>query len=536
MLAPGLQSPDDSRALIAFDYDRDGDEDLLVTNINQPVQLLENVSSPRGHWLDVRLVQGRGLNRNAIGASIYATIGGVTKRRDIICGDSYLAGTPPEVHFGLGDSTVIDELRVRWTDGQETSIQDVPVDQLITLTNVPGACCVGAVCSEVSEADCIEAGGEYLGDGTTCSPDPCVVPTGACCTAAGCVVLTQMECDTAQGSYQGNGTSCSPDPCVTRTGACCRPGDSCTLETEADCKAFGREYQGDGTTCIPNACLPGACCLTDGSCLDVREADCGTASGVFQGGGTTCISNVCLAGACCLADGSCVDVTEADCGAGSGVFQGGGTSCSVFVCPQPDPPPPTPVGACCVSATCTVKTQADCAASGGAYRGDGSGCSPEACLPDLVCPPPGLNFDFVQTKDSDTGSGNDPCVSITAGELLAQITAGGLIELAGPGGGKVLEITNGQAAYGIGIHEITFRANDLAGNPSADTCTLEVIVVRGLPCPGAAGPPGPAGTATPPPPVDDIEDSTCDPGFLFPFLSLMGMGIIGIGVRSRRRR
>lgn len=139
-LAPGLEPTDDSRALIAFDYDRDGDEDLLITNVNQTVRLLENTSTPTGRWLDVQLVQGTGANRNAIGASIYATLGSVTKRRDIICGDSFLAGTPLEAHFGLGDANMIDQLRVRWTDGTETTFQDVQVNRLVTISNVPGDC------------------------------------------------------------------------------------------------------------------------------------------------------------------------------------------------------------------------------------------------------------------------------------------------------------------------------------------------------------------------------------------------------------
>ena len=42
-------------------------------------------------------------------------------------------------------------------------------------TVVPtGACCIDGVCSVTSEAFCNLEGGEYQGDGTTCTPDPCV--------------------------------------------------------------------------------------------------------------------------------------------------------------------------------------------------------------------------------------------------------------------------------------------------------------------------------------------------------------------------
>jgi hypothetical protein len=129
----GVEYNDDSRALVAFDYDRDGDEDLLITNVNQPVRLLENVSDPSGHWLTVRLVQTAGGNRDGVGATVWATVGGVTKRRDVITGQSYLSGSPAEVHFGLGAFAVIDELRVDWTDGTESTYTNVPADREIEI-------------------------------------------------------------------------------------------------------------------------------------------------------------------------------------------------------------------------------------------------------------------------------------------------------------------------------------------------------------------------------------------------------------------
>jgi len=121
----------DSRALIAFDYDRDGDQDLLVSNVDQQVQLLENDTVGLGHWLTLRLEQKAGLNRFGIGARAYVTIAGETQRRDLVVGKSYLAGTPYELSFGLGSATVIDELRIVWSDGTETTQTNVAADQVL---------------------------------------------------------------------------------------------------------------------------------------------------------------------------------------------------------------------------------------------------------------------------------------------------------------------------------------------------------------------------------------------------------------------
>ncbi|MCB9851967.1 MAG: CRTAC1 family protein [Phycisphaerales bacterium] len=139
-IAPGLQVGEDSRALIAFDYDRDGDEDVLITNMDQPARLLENVSANQGHWLNVRLIQGAGRLRDAIGATVSVRIGSVSKRREILCGGSYLAGVPAEAHFGVGSADIIDELTVRWPDGETTTYGSVTVDQFLTISRIPGDC------------------------------------------------------------------------------------------------------------------------------------------------------------------------------------------------------------------------------------------------------------------------------------------------------------------------------------------------------------------------------------------------------------
>jgi enediyne biosynthesis protein E4 len=139
-LAPGLEPGEDSRALIAFDYDRDGDEDILITNENQPARLLENVSTNQGHWLHLRLIQEADQVRNGIGATIRVRTGGTTKRREIICGGSYLAGVPAEAHFGLGEAAMIEELTIQWPDGESTMYADVMADQFLTISRVAGDC------------------------------------------------------------------------------------------------------------------------------------------------------------------------------------------------------------------------------------------------------------------------------------------------------------------------------------------------------------------------------------------------------------
>ena len=91
------------------------------------------------------------------------------------------------------------------------------VEHRMTPATAVGACCLEpAVCYLMTEAECLEQGGVYMGDGTTCDPDPCTgTPEGACCLdPQTCYLMTQAECAANGGIYLGDGTTCDSDPCL----------------------------------------------------------------------------------------------------------------------------------------------------------------------------------------------------------------------------------------------------------------------------------------------------------------------------------
>jgi len=128
----------DSRGAIAFDYDADGDNDLLISNVNQPTILLENRTSGAGHWLGVRLFGGCGVNVDAVGARVIAQVAATTYTHEVIAGGSYLSGRSLEAHFGLGNPAVVDVLTIHWPDGKDTVLKDLPSDRMVTIHKTPG--------------------------------------------------------------------------------------------------------------------------------------------------------------------------------------------------------------------------------------------------------------------------------------------------------------------------------------------------------------------------------------------------------------
>jgi hypothetical protein len=79
-------------------------------------------------------------NRSAIGAKVRvkATIGGKTfwQMREINTGDGFSAG-PLDAHFGLGNATNIDTLRIEWPSGIVQEFQNVAPKQILTITEPP---------------------------------------------------------------------------------------------------------------------------------------------------------------------------------------------------------------------------------------------------------------------------------------------------------------------------------------------------------------------------------------------------------------
>ncbi|RMI26766.1 MAG: CRTAC1 family protein, partial [Calditrichaeota bacterium] len=128
--ASGTNGSAEARGLVVFDYDDDGDLDLLVANFNEPPYLYVNQTVTQ-NWLKVKL-EGTTSNRNAFGASIRVTAGGQTYHRHND-GVEFLGQSIQPLHVGLGNATNVDELVVRWPDGTEESFHNIPVNQQITV-------------------------------------------------------------------------------------------------------------------------------------------------------------------------------------------------------------------------------------------------------------------------------------------------------------------------------------------------------------------------------------------------------------------
>ena len=131
----GLDDDHDGRAAAPVDIDGDGDLDLALLTL-RGLKLLENTSAPR-RFARVRLAAG-GSAANAIGAEVVLRTGAVTRRDFVKLTEGFRAQVPLDLHFGLGDSTTIDTLEVRWPSGETGVWRDLPADRLLVVDEAAG--------------------------------------------------------------------------------------------------------------------------------------------------------------------------------------------------------------------------------------------------------------------------------------------------------------------------------------------------------------------------------------------------------------
>lgn len=119
------------------DYDNDGDLDVLISNIDEPPQLLRNDGGNQANWLTLRLI-GTKSNRDAIGALVKVRSGELTQWDRVRTGGSYLSGNDKRLHFGLGERRSADEIEILWPSGAQEKLEGIPADQFLTIEEGKG--------------------------------------------------------------------------------------------------------------------------------------------------------------------------------------------------------------------------------------------------------------------------------------------------------------------------------------------------------------------------------------------------------------
>jgi hypothetical protein len=113
----GFSQPRVGRGLAIGDFDRDGDLDVLMTTNNGSASLFRNDQTAGNRSIRFRLI-GTKSNRDAIGARVKISAGGVMQTRMVHSGSSYLSQSELPVTFGVGQQDRVDRVIVEWPSGR----------------------------------------------------------------------------------------------------------------------------------------------------------------------------------------------------------------------------------------------------------------------------------------------------------------------------------------------------------------------------------------------------------------------------------
>lgn len=130
----------EARGLATADFDADGDLDIAISHLNEPLALLVNEFHSHNRWLSVELI-GTGSNRDAVGARVELTTSAGKLARQVIGGGSYLSHSARAVHFALPNGVQPQSLTIHWPSGAAEELDASSLSGQVTLieTVTPGS-------------------------------------------------------------------------------------------------------------------------------------------------------------------------------------------------------------------------------------------------------------------------------------------------------------------------------------------------------------------------------------------------------------
>lgn len=130
----GLDQPAFSNGAAYADLDNDGDLDLVVNNIDEVAFVYRNLCRERTsrNFLALRLIGPPG-NPFGVGTRIVLYTDEGLQLREHFTSRGYQSSVQERIHFGLGHSTRIRRIEVVWPDGRRQELNDVDVNQMLSL-------------------------------------------------------------------------------------------------------------------------------------------------------------------------------------------------------------------------------------------------------------------------------------------------------------------------------------------------------------------------------------------------------------------
>jgi len=130
--------PLQSRRGVAFgDINNDGNLDFVVFNVAGPPSVFINETNNANHRVLLRLV-GTKSNRMGIGARVTVSTKEMQQVDEVHGGGGYNSSNDTRLHFGLGQSAIMNRIEVTWPSGVKQKFQNIPADAIYEIHEEQG--------------------------------------------------------------------------------------------------------------------------------------------------------------------------------------------------------------------------------------------------------------------------------------------------------------------------------------------------------------------------------------------------------------
>ena len=133
----GFDQPKVGRGLAVGDFDRDGDQDLLLTTNNGGAYLYRNDVMNGNRSIRFRLV-GTKSNRDAMGAVVHLFANGQQQTRMVRSGSSYLSQSELAVTFGVGKTEQVERVVIEWPSGRNEEYKQLKTSETFQVVEGKG--------------------------------------------------------------------------------------------------------------------------------------------------------------------------------------------------------------------------------------------------------------------------------------------------------------------------------------------------------------------------------------------------------------
>ncbi|MCK8521658.1 VCBS repeat-containing protein [Aquimarina sp. D1M17] len=124
-----LNEPSFSNGASYSDLDNDGDLEIVVSNIDGESFLYKNLSIENGYGNFLKIIP-RGIHSEDFAkATIYYNNIAKTKESKRVRG--YLSSIDKTIHFGLGEHSTVDSIKIRWLSGKQETLYNVQANKTI---------------------------------------------------------------------------------------------------------------------------------------------------------------------------------------------------------------------------------------------------------------------------------------------------------------------------------------------------------------------------------------------------------------------